>query len=343
MSGEAVAFRSQAQVNRRSIGTLEGIRTRGLWGKLCATLRFALENVHLLMIMIRERPDIVHCNDFDSFVASAGAASVLRRPIVTHVRNIPYKQDAARFALKYGSGAIAVSAAVKAALSDMLEPRDVGLLDRVTVIHNPFEPPGDFVESRDAARAVLGINDNNLPIVGYVGAIEPVKGQLWFLEHVAPELVRERVAVAFAGATVDSSYEFACRTAARGLGSSVRFLGYVPRVERLLRAFDAVALASEREGLARIALEAGSAAIPMVMTDVGGAREIVEDGRSGYLVPPGDAQAMRERLLGILRDPRLARELGLAAADTVQSRFSPLRISGLLNEFYYSMTTRRAA
>ena len=81
-------------------------------------------------------------------------------------------------------------------------------------------------------------------------------------------------------------------------------------------------LPSHREGLPKSLLEAAACGRPMVATDVSGCREIVRDGVTGLLVPPGDAGALADALERLARDPGLRRRLGAAARDLVEREFS---------------------
>jgi glycosyltransferase involved in cell wall biosynthesis len=77
-----------------------------------------------------------------------------------------------------------------------------------------------------------------------------------------------------------------------GLADRVRFLGVRDDVPRLLAAADALVLASAWEGLPNVVLEAMAAGLPVVATDVGGVAQMVDDDRTGYLVPPRDPEAL---------------------------------------------------
>ena len=77
-----------------------------------------------------------------------------------------------------------------------------------------------------------------------------------------------------------------------------------------------------REGIPVVLMEAMAMRRPVVASRLSGIPELVEDGRSGLLVPPGDADAVAEALLRLARDARLRRELGLAGRRRVEAAFS---------------------
>jgi glycosyltransferase involved in cell wall biosynthesis len=108
--------------------------------------------------------------------------------------------------------------------------------------------------------------------------------------------------------------------------SGVRFLGHRGDPERLYAAFDIYVLASHREGFPRSAMEAAASALPIVATDIRGCREVVEDGRTGLLVPVRDAGALEAAIDRLAGDPTLRRRLGGAAAAKARDEFDQRQV-----------------
>jgi colanic acid/amylovoran biosynthesis glycosyltransferase len=112
-----------------------------------------------------------------------------------------------------------------------------------------------------------------------------------------------------------------------GLGSSVRLLGRLApiQVRDELRRSDIFVLPSLSEGLSNAAVEAMGCGLPIVLTDCGGAREAVADGREGFVVPLWDPAAMGAALLKLARDPELRLQMGRAARERVLREFVSAR------------------
>ncbi len=106
-----------------------------------------------------------------------------------------------------------------------------------------------------------------------------------------------------------------------GLAPRVRMLGQRRDVADLLAACDVVVLPSRREGLGVAALEAAAAGRPVVASRVGGLMDVVEDQRTGLLVPPEDPDALAAALRWLLSDCALRARLGRAGADYIAQRF----------------------
>lgn len=119
-----------------------------------------------------------------------------------------------------------------------------------------------------------------------------------------------------------------------GLADRVRFFGTCRNVPEILAQVDIFVLASRYEGLPMSILEAMRAGLPVVATGVGGVPEAVEDGRTGFLVPRGDASKLRERLLTLTANAELRRRMGAEGRRRFESDFSSKRMVQGTNTIY---------
>jgi glycosyltransferase involved in cell wall biosynthesis len=108
------------------------------------------------------------------------------------------------------------------------------------------------------------------------------------------------------------------------LAGRVQFVAQVPQRElaALMRSAYVLVLPSTSEGLPRVIIEAMATGLPVIGSCVGGIPEMVENGATGFLVSPGDATALAERLRWVLEHPKEAREMGRHARTFVQHFFS---------------------
>jgi L-malate glycosyltransferase len=107
-----------------------------------------------------------------------------------------------------------------------------------------------------------------------------------------------------------------------GINDSTFFLGRCEKVAELLAVSEICVLSSKAEGFSNSILEYMAAGRPVVVTEVGGAREVVAEGETGYLVPSGDDAMMAERLIALLRDLERARAMGAKGKRVVEEKFS---------------------
>jgi glycosyltransferase involved in cell wall biosynthesis len=204
------------------------------------------------------------------------------------------------------SGAVARHARIDLLLPDSL----------LQLVPNGIEPapPAD----QEAARQALG--SPAPPIAGCVGSLTPHKGQATLLRAWATRAAGPGTLVLVGDGPERSA--LVALAARLGLAGRVVFAGARPDARRLLPAFDLLILPSRvREGLSLAALEGMDAGLPLVATRVGGLPEIVEDGRTGILVPEDDHEAMAAAIDAVLGDPDRARAWGAAGRRRVEESF----------------------
>jgi glycosyltransferase involved in cell wall biosynthesis len=107
-----------------------------------------------------------------------------------------------------------------------------------------------------------------------------------------------------------------------GVERDVFFIGRCDNVADLLFASDVGVLSSKAEGFANAILEYMAAGLPVVATDVGGVREAIVEGETGYVVPAGDDRKMAERIIQLLEEPARARVMGERGKLIVADKFS---------------------
>jgi len=112
------------------------------------------------------------------------------------------------------------------------------------------------------------------------------------------------------------------RVAKLGLSDRVVLPGFRSDLDQLIGAADIVVLPSYTEGLPNVALEASAAGVPVVATAVGGTPEAVADGVNGFLVPPGDAAAIANKVGELLRNPALGQRFGAAGRELMREQFT---------------------
>jgi glycosyltransferase involved in cell wall biosynthesis len=119
-----------------------------------------------------------------------------------------------------------------------------------------------------------------------------------------------------------------------GLGDAVDFIGERNDIPQIMTRADVVLVPSTEEPFGRTVAEAMAVGSPVVATTVGGPAEVIEDGSTGLLAPPGEPGAWSQAIGSILDDPEWALEMGRRAADIVRRRFSTERHAATMMEVY---------
>lgn len=168
-------------------------------------------------------------------------------------------------------------------------------------------------------------------VVGMVAHFRPQKDHFTFL-RAAREILQAMPSVRFCLVGSGDLEGLIRESAARsGIASQVDFLvGLEGEAVRAAVAKFRISVLSSKdnEGLPNAVLEAMAAGLPVVATTVGGTPEIIEDGETGFLVPAGDPALLAARVLGLLKEPSLARAMGERARRKVEREFTVDRMAG---------------
>jgi glycosyltransferase involved in cell wall biosynthesis len=210
---------------------------------------------------------------------------------------------------------------------------------RVSVIPNPaptkrFEDAAGDIPSRSS----LGIAADE-QIVGMVGTVRPVKDYATFLRAARLTLDhRPRTRFLVVGAE-DAAYkrQMLQLAATLRIERQLVWLGPMPNPLAIVPLFDVAVLSSESEAMSNAILEYMVAGVPTVATAVGGTPEILQNGRTGYLVPSKDPDAMAERVCALLDDPALRRMFAAAARQKVETAFAVPRVIRAYRDLYFQL------
>ena len=266
---------------------------------------------------------------------SAGARVILYTPQTIDIRRVrwhgPYRLIERLFAL-------ITSAVISVNESDRRRLIEWGIPSRkVTTIHNgidlaPFEESIDIADLRQS----LGL-DAAAPLVMQVGRLSAQKDPLAFVEgaaQVVSQCPTSQFALVGDGPLRDV---VTARIRELGLGESIRCLGWQPDGFRIIGAADVVTLTSRWEGTPYALLEAMAWSRPVVATTVNGCPEIVVDGVTGFMVPPGDTTAWASRVSHLLNTPAHAEAMGQQGRKRVESKFTLQEMIAAIKDHYLQL------
>lgn len=271
--------------------------------------------IRLAARLAGRRVALVHANSPRATLVGGLVGRLTGCPVITHVRDIvhsPFERPFRRWALaRLSDRFIAVSQAVA---------RVIDCPARTDVVYDGLECA---VLAACPSRRAL---DATAPAIGMVAVLSPWKGHETFL-HAARRILEHVPGARFTITGGDLGWPPLIAYRRRlerlldelGLRHHVRVTGPRALGPQDFAAFDIfVHPPTEPDPFPGVVLEAAAAGCPIVATAVGGIPEIVMDGSSARLVPPGQHEAVAEAVLDLLRDPSLARRLGEEARARVQ-------------------------
>jgi len=280
--------------------------------------------VQTLWTVQRFKPDLIHVNNEPLCNrAAVVAGKLLGVPVVAHVRGDQQGSMLMQSLFKMPDYFIAVSRWVSDSIGRLGVPAE-----KRTFIYDGIELHKlNVVADGRAFRAQHHIPEDAF-VVGLVGLLIPWKGQMLFVD-AARQLLREMPDALFAlvGGTPDECrvYEAELRKIAEqpGLRGRIVFTGHVSDMAAVYNGLDVVLSASTSpEPLGTMIIEAMTMARPLIAPDHGGAVEMIENGKTGLLFKPGDAQDLAEKIRSLYRDSALRNDLGQSARAHALQTFS---------------------
>ena len=276
-------------------------------------------------------PDVIHAHDPHGVAVAAAALPIGRlpcRPVLVAARRVDFHlkgNSFSRWKYRQVDAFISSSEAIRRMLIEDGVPAD-----RITTVHEGVDL------DRIAAVPPVDLHQEHwfpprAPVIGNVAALVPHKGQKYLLDAAAL-VVREVPAARFVIlGEGELRHELEQRIRHLRLEQHVVLAGFRTDVLARLKAFDVFVMSSVTEGLGTSLLDAMGAARPIVATRTGGIPEVVEDGVTGLLVPPGDGRRLADAILALLADEGRRRRMGEAGLARARQHFSAERmVSGTL-------------
>jgi glycosyltransferase involved in cell wall biosynthesis len=243
-----------------------------------------------------------------------------------------------RITLGRASRVIAVSEAVASELNN----NRVAAREKITVVHNGIDT-SRFAAARDAFKRNEFLSTWNLPsdslLIGTVGELTPLKGQAEFL-NAAVQVTQQYHNAYFIVAGTDTSDQQTNAAALEELISrlrlseKVRLVPWLDDIAQLYCALDVFVSASHTESFGLAIAEAMACSTPVVATATGGAREIVQPGRTGVLVPVGNIEELAEAILYLLGDKGKRMALAQSAQQAMVAEFDLSRMIDKTERIY---------
>lgn len=255
------------------------------------------------------------------------AGHSIRLPIVT-TEHDPFELKGLKkwikgLCLRKTDRIIAISNDNLGQLSELVEhPKDTVFLS-----HNGIEI-GPFLDNQD--KASLDV-ENGATVITCVAEMHPRKGHKYLIEAFnrlqknMPSLHLVLVGTGPIEQELKAKY---------GANAHIHFLGWRKDIPQILRASDLFVLPSLREAFGLSILEAMACNVPVIATETGGAKDIIENGKSGLLVPPGDSESLLKAIKTLLDNPGQRKDLAKNALERVKALFTAERMAEKTAEVY---------
>jgi len=308
-------------------------------GQLDDRAKFSLKMIQGIAKKLKEGEfSLLHTHDYKANLLGLIAARLAKVPSVATVHLHDLSTYALRLyrlldlvTLRFFPKVITVAESLRQELIGAGLPAD-----KLVTIHNAIDAQA-FASQAEAdnhrLREQLGIEDQQ-PIVSTVGRLSPQKRHQDFLEAARRTLAVLPGAHFLVIGDGPERGDLEALAASLGIDSAVSFLGHRQDVAAWMAISDVIVMASIREGLPYVLLEALALAKPVVATCVGGVPELIRDGETGLLVPTQQPARMAEAILYVLSHGEEAARLGEKGRELVWQKFSPQSMAHKTAEVY---------
>jgi glycosyltransferase involved in cell wall biosynthesis len=340
-------FNTARPPKMRSLPIVDGYNELFTAGLVRAIIGIMITIWHVLkfpFIILRKSPDIVHIASVTYWVFWESAAYLLISKMmgckaIFHMLgpfDIFYQKSGKK--IKFFIQTILQKADRVICLSD----RDKDFMsiflpsENISVLRSNVRVPSDLPSIAHRGKKV---KSNIL----FLGGVDPFRKGIYDILKALPIVINARKDVIFlfaGGENVKQALDQALR---HDLMPWVSFLGWVSEAEkwRLYQQADLLLLPSCEEGLPYVLIEAMLSGLPIITTPVGGIPEVIREGRNGYLVNPGDFEALADRIISLSRDERLRLSMGKLNQEQAQQLYSQESIFRELENIYDYLTDVR--
>jgi glycosyltransferase involved in cell wall biosynthesis len=297
------------------------------------------------------RPDVVHTHSGKAGLLGRAAAYRLRVPAIVHTVHgapfHPYQSRGARAVLRmcerYAARRSDALVSVADAMTELMVGAGVAPREKFITVYSGMdvEPFLAAAALRGEVRRSLGYTDEHV-VVGKVARLFYLKGHEYLVRAAQTAVGREpRLRFLLVGDGVLSE-RIRRQVERAGLADRFQFTGLVPpeRIPGLIGAMDIVVHASLREGLARVLPQALIAGKPVISYDVDGAREVVIDGETGFLLPPKSVDELAGAICRLAGDAELRERFGATGRQRFTDQFRHEHATAMLRALYERLLAR---
>lgn len=303
--------------------------------------------------LVRERIDLIHAHDFYSGILGLVAGRLTGVRVIVSQRHLKLSDrrlhEWGQRLINWAGDRVMVNSE---AIRDQILATSKVPPEKIVVIRN------GLITSEDEAGGI-GRNGSSAPnaaaareeilgelrlgseakLVGMVGRLEYIKGHRYFVEAAAT--VSRKYPNAHFLLVGDGQLQDEIERQAAGLGIADRLhlLGYRRDASRIVSAFDLSVLTSLHEGMPNTVLEAMAAGVPVIGTAVGGTKELIVDGETGYLVPPADPEALARRISWALDHEQERAIFAARARQEALTKFGMSRMVAEVEQLYDEMVS----
>jgi len=273
----------------------------------------------LVWLIFKEKPDIIHTHSSKAGILGRLAAKIARVPHIIHTPHghvfYGHFGRLASWVFLWAEKFLSKITNRMVALTDGEKDDYINLsvcpAEKLIKIHSGVDVK-QFMHSNGNGvkkRRSLGLDQNGM-VIGFVGWLLPIKGPEYLLkamDHIWSKHPDTSLVMVGKG---DLDLELRAEALRKNVNGKVKFLGWREDIDEIMPLFNMLVQPSLNEGMGRVLVEAMAAGKPVVASRVGGIPDLVQHGKTGYLVPPADEKALADGIQKLLDNPERAKLMG---------------------------------
>ena len=300
------------------------------------------------------QPDIVHTHASKAGLLGRMAAFSLRIPVVVHTFHghvfhsyfgkfkTTFFKQIERYLAKKSTGIIAISALQKHELADV---HKIVNQEKIKVIPLGFDLQKfqeGRIEKREAVRAQYKLSDDEVAIT-IIGRLAPIKDHDYFLnviEEVLKQTPQEIKVFIVGDGSEKNHIEDRVNKLNEAYPNRIMMTSWILDIATFIQGMDIVCLTSKNEGTPVSLIEAQAAGVPVISTDVGGVRDAMEDGKSGFVVKRENIETYIKNLRLLIEDDKLREKISIFGQKNATEKFGYQRLVIEMEDYYKELLKR---
>lgn len=300
------------------------------------------------------QPDIVHTHASKAGLLGRMAAFSLRIPVVVHTFHghvfhsyfgkfkTTFFKQIERYLAKKSTGIIAISALQKHELADV---HKIVNQEKIKVIPLGFDLQKfqeGRIEKREVVRAQYKLSDDEVAIT-IIGRLAPIKDHDYFLnviEEVLKQTPQEIKVFIVGDGSEKNHIEDRVNKLNEAYPNRIMMTSWILDIATFIQGMDIVCLTSKNEGTPVSLIEAQAAGIPVISTDVGGVRDAMEDGKSGFVVKRENIETYIKNLRLLIEDDKLREKISIFGQKNATEKFGYQRLVLEMEDYYKELLKR---
>jgi glycosyltransferase involved in cell wall biosynthesis len=293
--------------------------------------------LRLARFLRRSHFDVVHSHDLWSNLLAIPAARLARVPVIISSRrdlgHLAWYTPRRRKFLRYLQSLSTAVLVNSGQISEQLVREDGFRPEFIRVVHNGIDldhfsrlvpERGRIFPGMENCRLIVCTGNMHSDVKGHPTLIEAARRICSKFPQVKFVLIGDG----------EKRAEFESRVSKFGLQPNFVFLGSRQDVSEILACCDMAVLPSQAEGFSNALLEYMAAGLPTIATDIGGSREVIENGLNGLLVKPNEPAALADAISSLLENPPFAYQLGAAGRERVRRHFDFAQLTSKVDALY---------